>query len=116
MYTQHVPPLVSTLERLAKGKLSETEYPAADRAPGAGPPAQPPRLIVAFIVGGTTYEEAAAVANMNAAAAKGEGPLPPGTRVLLGGTGVQNSNSFLRDLAEVAAATPPPVHGRGSLR
>ncbi|KFM24466.1 Vacuolar protein sorting-associated protein 45-like protein [Auxenochlorella protothecoides] len=100
VYTQHVPPLVGTLERLAKGKLSEAEYPAADRAAGAGPPPPPPRLIVAFVVGGTTYEEAAAVAGLNAAAAKGEGPLPPGTRVLLGGTGVQNSSSFLRDLAE----------------
>lgn len=115
VYTQHVPPLVGTLERLAKGKLSEAEYPAADRAAGAGPPPPPPRLIVAFVVGGTTYEEAAAVAGLNAAAAKGEGPLPPGTRVLLGGTGVQNSSSFLRDLAEVAAATPAP-QGRLGLR
>ena len=34
---------------------------------------QAPRLVVAFIVGGTTYEEARAVAEANAAGERGQG-------------------------------------------
>lgn len=108
VYTQHIPLLTHVLERLAKGKLPESEYPFVDRAAGAanGAAAPPPRLIVAFILGGSTYEEAAAVAALNAAAARGEGPLPQGTRVLLGGTGVLNSAAFLDSLVAVGAAKP----------
>ena len=62
--------------------------------------AQPPRLVVAFVVGGTTYEEARAVAELNAAAERGEG-WSAGVRLLLGGTSVQSSTTFLRDWAEV---------------
>lgn len=61
---------------------------------------QVPRLVVVFVVGGTTYEEARAVAELNAAGEKGEG-WSAGMRVVLGGTSVQNSTSFLKDLQEV---------------
>lgn len=66
----------------------------------ASPPTQAPRLVVAFIIGGTTYEEARAVAELNAAGDKGEG-WSAGVRLLLGGTTVQNSASFLKDWGEV---------------
>lgn len=56
--------------------------------------------MVAFIIGGTTYEEARAVAELNAAGDKGEG-WSAGVRLLLGGTTVQNSASFLKDWGEV---------------
>ena len=56
--------------------------------------------MVAFIVGGTTSEEAKAVAELNASAERGEG-WAAGMRFLLGGTGVQNSTTFLGDLAEL---------------
>lgn len=61
---------------------------------------QPPRLVVAFVIGGTTYEEAKAVAELNAAGERGEG-WAAGVRLLLGGTSVQSSASFLRDFQEV---------------
>lgn len=61
---------------------------------------QPPRLVVAFVIGGTTYEEAKAVADLNAAADRGEG-WSAGARILLGGTSVQSSRSFLADWQEV---------------
>jgi hypothetical protein len=57
--------------------------------------------VVAFIVGGTTYQEAAAVGALNAqlaasaAAATGTAGSPPPARVILGGTGVLNSAAFL---------------------
>lgn len=100
VYTQHTPPLVGLLERAAKGKLPELDYPRLGRewSPTA---ARAPRLIVAFIVGGTTYEEARAVAELNAAGERGEG-WSAGVRLLLGGTGVQNSASFLKDWGELA--------------
>lgn len=61
---------------------------------------QAPRLVVVFIVGGTTYEEARAVAELNAAGEKGEG-WSAGMRVVLGGTSVQSSSLFLKDMQEV---------------
>lgn len=63
-------------------------------------PVQPPRLVVVFVIGGTTYEEARAVAELNAAGEKGEG-WSAGMRVVLGGTSVQSSSLFLKDLQEV---------------
>lgn len=64
-------------------------------------PLQPPRLVAVFVIGGTTYEEARAVAELNTAGEKGEG-WAAGLRVVLGGTSVQSSDSFLKDMQEVA--------------
>lgn len=59
-----------------------------------------PQDIILFIVGGTTYEEAKAVAQLNAQFATGQhlsgsmgpsGPVSAGTRIILGGTCVHNS-------------------------
>jgi vacuolar protein sorting-associated protein 45 len=63
---------------------------------------QAPRLVVAFIVGGTTYEEARAVAELNATGEKHEG-WAGGLRVILGGTGVLNSKTFMSYLYELMA-------------
>lgn len=101
VYTQHTPPLLSVLERVARGKLPEGDYPRVD--PGLGddaPSGKGPRLVVVFIVGGTTYEEAKAVAELNASAERGEG-WAAGMRFVLGGTGVQNSTTFLADMEEL---------------
>ena len=54
------------------------------------------------MVGGSTCEEARCVAEVNAAGARGEG-WSAGTRVLLGGTHLHNSASFLRDFQELLA-------------
>ena len=129
VYTQHTPPLVGLLEKLARGKLPELEYPRVERSRSPQPPQamvrhgfwngqcggrnatpcapcppslQPPRLVVVFVIGGTTYEEARAVAELNAAADKREG-WAGGMRFVLGGTSVHNSSSFLAELGEVLA-------------
>lgn len=66
MYTQHTPLLVNTLEMLLKGRLKETEYASSAASPsGSSGPTKPPKLVVIFIIGGTTYEEAKAVADLN---------------------------------------------------
>lgn len=53
---------------------------------------RPPQEIVVFIVGGATYEEALTVNKLNES----------GYRIILGGTTIHNSESFLN---EVVAAT-----------
>jgi len=60
------------------------------------------------MVGGTTYEEAKTIAKMNADAG------PSGARILLGGTCIHNSSSFLYQLQSAAStvvggATSVPV-------
>jgi hypothetical protein len=47
----------------------------------------PPREVIVFVIGGTTYEEAKAVADWN--------ERNPHMRVLLGGSTVLNAKSFL---------------------
>ena len=55
------------------------------------------QLIMVFIIGGTTYEEARAIAELNTQGERNEG-WSAGIRFLLGGTGVLNSSSFMNDL------------------
>ncbi|KAJ1455209.1 Sec1-like protein [Pelagophyceae sp. CCMP2097] len=93
VYAQHVPLLLTTVGDLRQGKLKASEYPATTPLP---PPQagkkEGPRLCIAFIVGGVTYEEATKVAEFNAA--------HPNFQVLLGGSYIHNSTSFLDDLAD----------------
>ncbi|TKA74494.1 hypothetical protein B0A55_06454 [Friedmanniomyces simplex] len=105
VYTQHSPHLTSTLQDLIKGRLSLSSYPFVEGAAGAGTGGggggqtrDKPQDIIVFIVGGTTYEEARGVAQMNASS--------PGVRVVLGGTGVLSSGRFLDEVEEVVDAWP----------
>lgn len=99
VYTQHKPVLSETIDQLAKNKLSKTLFPYA------GPEMPPNRLgtVIVFIVGGATFEEAAAVAALNAT---GRGP-----RVILGGTQTINSKSFLHDLSCLGGTRVEVGHG-----
>lgn len=97
VYTQHSPRLETTLQDLIKGRLSMNNYPFVE---GGGQTRDKPQDIIVFIVGGTTYEEAKMVAQVNASS--------PGVRVVLGGTGVLNSNSFLDEVEEAVDAWPEP--------
>lgn len=47
------------------------------------------------MIGGTTYEEARVVALLNQEPASGNANINPTTRILLGGTSVHNSSSYL---------------------
>ncbi|CAL5223597.1 g6136 [Coccomyxa viridis] len=97
VYTQHTPLLLNTLEALVKGRLKDGDFPYIDRASNTGTPAKIPKLIMVFIIGGTTYEEARAIAELNTQGERNEG-WSAGIRFLLGGTGVLNSSSFMNDL------------------
>lgn len=89
VYTQHSPRLEVTLQNLIKGRLREVQYPFLE---GAGHTRDKPQDVVVFMVGGTTYEEARMVAQVNASS--------PGIRVVLGGTSVHNSESFLDEVKD----------------
>lgn len=107
VYTQHSPRLQQTLEDLIKGRLSMSAYPFVD---GGGQTRDRPQDVLVFVVGGTTYEEAKMVAQLNAST--------PGVRVVLGGTGVLNSRRFLEEVEECVDAWPEarPETAAGRLR
>ncbi|KAF9972091.1 vacuolar protein sorting-associated protein 45 [Actinomortierella ambigua] len=87
VYTQHQPQLAQILEQLFKVKLKETNYPFVE-----GTSRDRPQDVIVFVIGGATFEEARYVATFNATT--------PGARVILGGTTIHNSRSFLRELTQ----------------
>ncbi|KAI0826786.1 Sec1-like protein [Trametes gibbosa] len=107
VYMQHTPHLSQTLENLFKGRLRDTTHPFLDSAgPNAG--LQRPGDVIIFMIGGTTYEEARVVALLNQESASG-GPAA-GTRLLLGGTCIHNSSSFLDMVRAAAGSFPESVY------
>lgn len=95
VYTQHKSLLATIIDQLMKGKLKETSYPFAE---GTGRYAaaskEAPSRAVVFVVGGVTFEEARDVADANRSLDGGRG-------VVLGGTTIHNSRSFLADVAQI---------------
>ncbi|EJC98087.1 vacuolar protein sorting-associated protein 45 [Fomitiporia mediterranea MF3/22] len=115
VYTQHNPNLSQTLENLLKGRLKEASYPFVEN-PGPNAALQRPQDVIIFIIGGTTYEEARVVSLLNQDLSSGNGPpgsataSAAGTRILLGGTTVHNSGSFVDMIRTAAANFPPTVY------
>jgi vacuolar protein sorting-associated protein 45 len=107
VYTQHSPRLEVTLQNLIKGRLKEQIFPFVE---GGGATRDKPQDIMIFIVGGVTYEEAKMVAQVNASS--------PGVRVVLGGTSVHNSTTFLEEVDDAVGTwpEPPPSTAAGRLR
>ncbi|RVE67131.1 hypothetical protein OJAV_G00114210 [Oryzias javanicus] len=90
VYTQHQPLLHDTLDQLIKGRLKDSQFPYL----GASSLRDRPQDIMVFMIGGATYEEALTVYNLNRNT--------PGVRIVLGGSTIQNTKSFLE---EVMSAT-----------
>ncbi|KAH9042182.1 Sec1 family-domain-containing protein [Lactarius pseudohatsudake] len=106
VYMQHTPHLSETLENLFKGKLKENSHAFLESAgPNAG--LQRPQDVIIFMIGGTTYEEARTVALLNHDSTTGS---TGGARLLLGGTCVHNSSSFLEMVESAAASFPASVY------
>ncbi|XP_043232259.1 vacuolar protein sorting-associated protein 45-like [Amphibalanus amphitrite] len=93
IYTQHKPLLSRLLDDLLKGRLRETAYPY--HSSSYSQPLRPVEVIV-FMIGGVTYEESLAVHQVNSTV--------PGVRVLLGGTCLHNSRSFLDEVLTATQA------------
>jgi len=97
VYTQHSPRLEATLQDMIKGRLSQQLYPFVE---GGGSTKDKPQDIIVFMVGGATYEEAKMVAQVNASS--------PGIRVVLGGTTIHTSTSFLEEVEDAVDSWPEP--------
>ena len=106
--TQHKPMLAKILEEARTGKLAEAKYPSVNASlsstfggPSATPGgsmAPPAKEVIVMILGGATYEEAAYVASVNSNPVLGAtSPF----RVLLGGTSVHNTRTFLAELSNL---------------
>ncbi|KAJ4491534.1 Sec1 family-domain-containing protein [Lentinula edodes] len=112
VYTQHTPHLSQTLENIFKGRLRDTSYPFLEN-PGANASLQRPQDIIIFMIGGTTYEEAKTIAQINqqqSAASSNGGLSSAGARILLGGTCVHNSTSYLEMIRTAAEHFPVSVY------
>ncbi|SCZ98062.1 BZ3500_MvSof-1268-A1-R1_Chr3-3g06549 [Microbotryum saponariae] len=120
VYTQHTPHLAETIDLLLRGRLKETSYPFIEGQGAGQTGVTRPQEIIIFVIGGTTYEEAKTVASLNAQFAAGHGlagSVGPGgvgaptqnmtgTRILLGGTCVHNSRTFLEMTKDAAFSWP----------
>mmetsp|Transcript_95452 Transcript_95452/g.269763 ORF Transcript_95452/g.269763 Transcript_95452/m.269763 type:complete len:579 (-) Transcript_95452:375-2111(-) len=105
IYTQHKTHLASVVDSLMKGRLKESSYPFMEGCRYASPAReQLPRTIV-FVVGGTTFEEARDVAELNRSLDGGRER--GGQSIILGGTTIHNSRSFLADVAQLGARGGP---------
>ncbi|TFK74814.1 Sec1-like protein [Pluteus cervinus] len=112
VYMQHRPHLSQTLENLFRGRLKDTSYPFLE-PPGPNALLQRPQDVIIFIIGGTTYAEARTVTLFNqdpVSATNGGIQAATGARILLGGTCVHNSSSFVDMLRSAATKFPASVY------
>ncbi|KAL8434226.1 hypothetical protein Efla_001991 [Eimeria flavescens] len=98
VYTQHKSLLYSVVDSLIRGKLKETTYPllTAHQPGGAlsssASPKEKLQTVVVFVVGGATYEEERDMDELSRAT---------GVTVILGGSTMLNSRSFLADVSQL---------------
>lgn len=76
------------MDEVFKGRPLDPQYPSIGSE--MPPFRRPPQEVIVFIVGGATYEEAMAVNNLNKA----------GYKVVLGGTTIHNSQTFLNEVLD----------------
>jgi vacuolar protein sorting-associated protein 45 len=103
VYSQHEPLVMDTLQSLLKNKLSTRDYPVA----AGSAITDPTDDVLIFMVGGVTYEEAYKIAEFNKSihnsssnGNSGSGGSSSNSRqqVILAGSTVHNSTSFLDEL------------------
>ncbi|KAG7500643.1 vacuolar protein sorting-associated protein 45 [Solea senegalensis] len=101
VYAQHQPLLHDTLDQLIKGRLKDSQFPYL----GASSLRDRPQDIILFVIGGATYEEALAVYNMNRST--------PGVRIVLGGSSIHNTKSFLEEVMSATTHSSDRPTGSG---
>ncbi|TNM92675.1 hypothetical protein fugu_018077 [Takifugu bimaculatus] len=101
VYTQHQPLLNDTLDQLIKGRLKDSQFPYL----GASSLRDRPQDIIVFIIGGATFEEALSVYNLNRSS--------PGVRIVLGGSSIHNTNSFLEEVMSATGHSSDRPAGTG---
>jgi vacuolar protein sorting-associated protein 45 len=93
VYAQHIPLLMDTIQSAIRGKLRSETHPFVQGSYSiAGRPDEAiPEEILVYMVGGVTYEEGTKISEFNQ---QNQGKV----RVILGGSTVHNSTSFLEEL------------------
>lgn len=97
VFTRHKPLLHNILDDLQKGKLSELTYPYYSGGGGGIAGSTRHDDVIVFIVGGVMYEESFTVHQMNRSATS-----TSMLNVILGGTNVLNSESFLEQITHTS--------------
>lgn len=96
VFTQHKPAVYSIVQDSLQGKLKENLFPYC-----VGSLSMKERYseVIVFIVGGATFEEAAALKTLESS--------NPGSSIMLGGNWVHNSQSFLQsEVLTVVSSVP----------
>jgi len=91
VYSQHIPVVMDTIQQVMRGKLRTDAYPFISGSSNGNGPDTIPNEVLIYMVGGVTYEEATKISEFNEANA---GRM----RIILGGSTVHNSTSFLEEL------------------
>jgi vacuolar protein sorting-associated protein 45 len=89
VFTQHRPLLQKIAMLIREQKLDAQAYPFVVGQPTKLPPTE----VIIFVVGGITFEEAAAVRELNAKA--------DGFNYVLGGTGLIRPEEFIKEILEI---------------
>ena len=98
VYTRYRPKLATILDNLLKNKLPTNDFPFVENHGGRSKVLE---HVTVFIVGGVTYQEAALVAQINKARS---------FNILLGGSCIHNSTSYIDDVLGLAT-TPSEALG-----
>ncbi|KAH3679871.1 hypothetical protein WICMUC_000614 [Wickerhamomyces mucosus] len=103
IFMQHVPRLEGIISKAVRGKLSERDYPilspyANNEYYNVNLFTEKAQDIIVFFVGGTTYEEARIIENLNKANSH--------VRIILGGTAIHNTKSFLTEIEDAGSRWP----------
>jgi hypothetical protein len=97
VYTMHVSPLVSTVDRLLKGRLSVTDYPLLQTTTGTSTvcatAADRPTDVIVFVVNGGSFQEECQLQRL----VKRQ---YPHVRLVYGCTSFMNSRQFMHELSE----------------
>ncbi|KAF9499001.1 vacuolar protein sorting-associated protein 45 [Pleurotus eryngii] len=111
VYMQHSPHLSQTIENLLKGRLKETSHPFLE-SPGPNASLQRPQDVIVFMIGGTTFTEARAISLMNneSTGSAAAGSTAYAARILLGGTCIHNSSSYVEMIRSAATSFPASVY------
>ncbi|KAF5311601.1 hypothetical protein D9611_009422 [Ephemerocybe angulata] len=113
VYMQHRPHLSQTLENVFRGRLKDMNYPFLEGHGGPNASLQRPQDVIVFMIGGTTYEEARTVTLFNqdpSSVMEGAGINPGSVRVILGGTCIHNSSSYIEMIRAAANNFPASVY------
>jgi hypothetical protein len=105
LYMQHIPRVENVLSKAARGKLNEKYYPVL--SPYGSEYQQlgteKAQDIIVFFVGGATYEEARIVHSLN--------EVNKGVRIIIGGTTIHNTQSFMDEIEEAGSRWPKSTPG-----